>query len=303
MTTADPPPAVSGSPESGLGRILDGRKVAAIVRERVAAGVRRRVAAGRRPPGLAVILCGSDPASEIYVRNKGRACEQVGIDSTVIRLPGDIGQARLLAEVARLNGDPDVHGILVQSPLSPHLDSNAVIDAIDPAKDVDGFHPWNLGRLAQRRPVLRSCTPKGIMTLLAHTGIPVRGLDATIVGASNHVGRPMGLELLLAGCTVTTAHKFSRSTEVHVRRADIVIAAAGRPGLIRGDWIAEGAVVIDVGINRLADGRLVGDVEFESARRRAAWITPVPGGVGLMTVAALLENTLQAADSQDTSAG
>ncbi len=292
MTAAEPPAA-------SLGRLLDGRQIAAEVRARVAAQVARRLRAGRPSPGLAVILVGADPASEIYVRNKRRACEEAGIRSTIIRLPADIAQDQLLAEVRRLNADPQIDGILVQSPLSPHLDANAVIDAIDPGKDVDGFHPWNLGRLAQRRPVLRSCTPKGIMTLLAHTGVPIRGLDATIVGASNHVGRPMGLELLLAGCTVTTAHKFTRDTERHVRRADIVIAAAGRPGLVRGDWIREGAIVIDVGINRLPDGRLTGDVEFEAARNRAAWITPVPGGVGLMTVAALLENTVQAAIMRD----
>ncbi|MCC5871474.1 MAG: bifunctional methylenetetrahydrofolate dehydrogenase/methenyltetrahydrofolate cyclohydrolase FolD [Gammaproteobacteria bacterium] len=284
---------------SARGRILDGRQVASEVRRRVGAGVAARVEAGGAKPGLAVILVGSDPASQIYVRNKNRACDEVGIASTVMTLPASIEQADLLAEVARLNADPVVHGILVQSPLSPHIDPNAVIDAIDPGKDVDGFHPFNLGRLAQRRPVLRSCTPKGIMTLLAHTGVPIRGLDAVIVGASNHVGRPMGLELLLAGCTVTTAHKFSRTTADHVRRADIVIAAAGRPGLVRGDWIKDGAVVIDVGINRLTDGRIVGDVEFDTARERAAWITPVPGGVGQMTVASLLENTLQAANLQD----
>jgi len=281
------------------GRILDGRRIAAAVRQQVATAVAARVQAGCAQPGLAVILVGSDPASEIYVRNKNRACDEVGITSTVMALPADIEETELLAEVGRLNADSSVHGILVQSPLSPHIDPNAIIDAIDPGKDVDGFHPFNLGRLAQRRPVLRSCTPKGIMTLLAHTGMPIRGLDAVIIGASNHVGRPMGLELLLAGCTVTTAHKFSRNTAEHVRRADIVIAAAGRPSLIRGDWIKEGAVVIDVGINRLADGRIVGDVEFEAARERAAWITPVPGGVGLMTVASLLENTLQAANLQD----
>ena len=280
-------------------RILDGRQIAASVRALVAQRIRARRDRGLPNPGLAVILVGADPASDIYVRNKGRACAEVGIDSTVIRLPADIGQPQLLAEIARLNADPAVHGLLVQSPLSPHLDAHAVTDAIDPNKDVDGFHPWNLGRLAQRRPVLRPCTPKGIMTLLAHTGIPVRGLNATIVGASNHVGRPMGLELLLAGCTVTTTHKFSRGTADHVRQADIVIAAAGRPGLVRGDWIKEGAVVIDVGINRLPDGRLKGDVEFEAARERASWITPVPGGVGLMTVASLLENTVQAAAAMD----
>ncbi|MEE4298164.1 MAG: bifunctional methylenetetrahydrofolate dehydrogenase/methenyltetrahydrofolate cyclohydrolase FolD, partial [Pseudomonadales bacterium] len=232
-------------------------------------------------------------------RNKRRACEEVGIESTVLTLPAETSQEMLLDEVDRLNADPSVHGILVQAPLPAQLDGDAVIDRIAPGKDVDGFHPWNLGRLAQRRPVLRSCTPKGIMTLLAHTGVPVRGLDATIVGASNHVGRPMCLELLLAGCTVTVAHKFSRDTAAHVRRSDIVIAAAGSPGLVRGDWIRAGAIVIDVGINRLDDGSLVGDVEFEAARHRAAWITPVPGGVGQMTVAALLENTLQAAELAD----
>ncbi len=298
MPPVESPKALRPDP-TARGRILDGRRIAAEVRLQVAAAVAARVQAGFVRPGLAVILVGSDPASEIYVRNKSRACDEAGITSSVMSLPASIDQADLLAEVARLNDDPRIHGILVQSPLSPHLDSYAVIDAIDPGKDVDGFHPFNLGRLAQRRPVLRSCTPKGIMTLLAHTGTPIRGLDAVIVGASNHVGRPMGLELLLAGCTVTTAHKFSRNTAEHVRRADIVIAAAGRPGLIRGDWIKDGAVVIDVGINRLENGRIVGDVEFETARERAAWITPVPGGVGLMTVAALLENTLQAANQQD----
>lgn len=293
------PSSTLATTASGRGQILDGRLVAATVRGQVARGVEDRVAAGRPRPGLAVVLVGTDPASEIYVRNKHRACEEVGIASTVLQLPASIDQADLLAELHRLNAAPEVHGILVQSPLSPQLDAHAVVDAIDPIKDVDGFHPFNLGRLAQRRPALRSCTPKGIMTLLEHTGVPIRGLDATIVGASNHVGRPMGLELLLAGCTVTTAHKFTRDTAQHVRHADIVIAAAGRPGLIRGDWIADGAIVIDVGINRLDNGRIVGDVDFDGARQRAAWITPVPGGVGLMTVASLLENTLQAANLQD----
>lgn len=281
------------------GRLLDGRAISAEVRARVARAVAARVDAGGSRPGLAVVMVGDDPASHIYVRNKRRASEEVGITSTVISLPADVSQDRLLARIDQLNDDPAVHGILVQAPLPPHLDGDAVIDHISVTKDVDGFHPWNLGRLAQRRPVLRSCTPKGIMTLLAHTGTPLRGMDATIVGASNHVGRPMSLELLLAGCTVTIAHKFSRDTAAHVRRADVVIAAAGSPQLVRGDWIREGAIVIDVGINRLDDGRLVGDVEFDRARERAAWITPVPGGVGLMTVAALLENTLQAATIAD----
>ncbi|HSG91827.1 MAG TPA: bifunctional methylenetetrahydrofolate dehydrogenase/methenyltetrahydrofolate cyclohydrolase FolD [Pseudomonadales bacterium] len=294
-------PTTNALPEdrTDRGRLLDGRIVSAQVRARVATAVHARVAAGDSRPGLAVVLVGDDPASRIYVRAKRRACEEAGITSTVITLPTDTDQATLLAEIDRLNGDAAIHGILVQAPLPPQLDGDAVIDHISPTKDVDGFHPWNLGRLAQRRPVLRSCTPKGIMTLLAHTGTPVRGLDATIVGASNHVGRPMSMELLLAGCTVTIAHKFSRDTAAHVRRADIVIAAAGSPGLVRGDWIRDGAIVVDVGINRLADGRIVGDVEFEAARGRAAWITPVPGGVGLMTVATLLENTLQAAALAD----
>lgn len=283
----------------GGARLLDGRAIARDVRARVTEGVRVRTDAGRSRPGLAVVLVGSDPASRIYVRNKRHACEEVGIASTVLTLPEDTSQAALLEEVDRLNEDPAVHGILVQSPLPPQIDGDAVVDRIAPSKDVDGFHPWNLGRLAQRRPVLRPCTPKGIMTLLAETGVPVRGLDTTIVGASNHVGRPMSLELLLAGCTVTVAHKFTRETETHVRRADIVVAAAGSPGLVRGDWIKPGAIVIDVGINRMGDGSLVGDVEFERARERAAWITPVPGGVGQMTVAALLENTLQAAELAD----
>ncbi|MEE4361115.1 MAG: bifunctional methylenetetrahydrofolate dehydrogenase/methenyltetrahydrofolate cyclohydrolase FolD [Pseudomonadales bacterium] len=286
-------------PHAERGRLLDGRLIAAEVRQAVARRVAARIDAGRTRPGLAVVLVGDDPASHIYVRNKRRACEEVGIASVVISHPASVSQDALLEELDRLNGDPGIHGVLVQAPLPPHLDGDAVIDRIDPRKDVDGFHPWNLGRLAQRRPMLRSCTPKGIMTLLAHTGVPLRGLDATIVGASNHVGRPMGLELLLAGCTVTTTHKFSRTTRAHVQRADIVVAAAGRPGLVKGDWIREGAIVIDVGINRLADGRLVGDVDFDAARQRAAWITPVPGGVGLMTVASLLENTVKAAELGD----
>ena len=299
MNGAQPDTAAAGragaAPPPGRGRLLDGRLIAAEVRQRVAAAVAERVAAGRSRPGLAVILVGEDAASAIYVRAKRRASAEVGIDSTVIRLSAATDQAALIAEIDRLNADPCVHGILVQAPLPPHLDADALVDRIRPAKDVDGFHPWNLGRLAQRRPVLRSCTPKGVMTLLAHTGIPIRGLDATIVGASNHVGRPMSLELLLAGCTVTVTHKFSRTTREHVQRSDLVIAAAGRPGLIRGDWIRDGAIVIDVGINRLGDGSIVGDVDFEAARMRAAWITPVPGGVGQMTVATLLENTLLAA--------
>ena len=286
-------------PTNAGARILDGRRIAAGVRERIAERIEARLRVGAPRPGLAVVLVGTDAASRIYVRNKRRACEDVGIDSTVLTLDASTSQASLLEEVRRLNADPAVHGILVQAPLPPRIDGDAIVDAIDPRKDVDGFHPFNLGRLAQRRPVLRSCTPKGIMTLLAHTGAPLRGMDACVVGASNHVGRPMCLELLLAGATVTVAHKYSRDTRSLVERAQVVVAAAGSPGLVRGDWIRDGAIVIDVGINRLEDGSLVGDVEFDAAAERASWITPVPGGVGQMTVAALLENTLLAAELAD----
>lgn len=278
--------------------LIDGDAVAAAVRDEVRAAVEGLADEGVTPT-LATVLMGTDPASETYVSLKQDDCESVGIETRDVRIDGDAPAEELYETVADLNDDPSVHGVLVQQPLPDHVDDDGVVRAVDPRKDVDGFHPWNLGRLAQRRPMLRSCTPKGIMTLLAHTEAPIRGLDATIVGASNHVGRPMGLELLLAGCTVTTAHKFSRGAEEHVRRADIVVAAAGRPGLVRGAWIREGAIVIDVGINRLGDGRIVGDVEFEAARQRASWITPVPGGVGLLTVASLLENTLQAAELAD----
>lgn len=288
--------------ETPMGQILDGRAIAEIVKGMVKAGVAARLRAGRAAPGLAVVLVGDDPASEIYVRNKHRACDAVGIISQVHRYEAATAPEVVLAQLDALNADPTVHGILVQSPLPPHFDDDAIIDRIAPEKDVDGFHPHNLGRLAQRRPALRPCTPKGIMTLLSHTGRPLRGQHAVIVGASNHVGRPMALELLLAGCTVTSTHKFTEDLAGHVQRADLVIAAAGRPGLVQGAWIKPGAIVIDVGINRLGSGKVVGDVEFEAARARAAHITPVPGGVGLMTVASLLENTLLAAELADPAA-
>ncbi len=278
------------------GQRLEGKPIADAVKAQVAAAVAARQAQGLPRPGLAVILVGDDPASEIYVRNKARACEAVGIASQLHRYDGNATPAEVLRKLDALNADPAVHGILVQSPLPPQFDADEIIDRIDPQKDVDGFHPYNLGRLAQRRPILRPCTPKGIMTMLSQTGRPLRGQHAVIVGASNHVGRPMGLELLLAGCTVTSTHKFTRDLATQVGRADIVVAAAGRPGLVAGAWIKEGALVIDVGINRLPSGKVVGDVEFEAALPRASYITPVPGGVGLMTVASLLENTLLAAE-------
>jgi methylenetetrahydrofolate dehydrogenase (NADP+)/methenyltetrahydrofolate cyclohydrolase len=278
-------------------RLLDGRRIAAELLDSVANQVRARVAAGKRPPGLAVIQVGADPASAVYVRNKRRACAQVGFRSFDHDLPGSTGEAELVALIDRLNADPDVHGILLQLPLPPGINATALIDRIDARKDVDGFQAENVGRLVLRQRGLRPCTPKGVMTLLAHTDRPVRGRDAVVVGVSNHVGRPLVLELLLAGCTTTACHKFTADLEGEVRRADIVVVAAGKPGLVRGEWIKPGAVVIDVGINRLDDGRLVGDVEFEPAAERASWITPVPGGVGPMTVATLIGNTLEAAET------
>lgn len=276
--------------------ILNGNAIARTLRARVRERVESLVATGRRPPGLAVILVGNDPASEIYVRHKRKDCEEVGFHSEVQHLSANITQEDLAERIGMLNADPTIDGILVQLPLPGHLDAAKIIDLIDPAKDVDGVHPFNIGRLALRRPTLRSCTPKGVMLLLEQTGIPLRGLDATVIGASNHVGRPMGLELLLAGCTVTTAHKFSRDTRAVAASADIVIAAVGKAGLVRGDWIKPGAIVIDVGINRNESGKLHGDVAFEEAAEHAAWITPVPGGVGPMTRLAMLQNTLMAAE-------
>ncbi len=278
-------------------RLLDGRRIAEGVLDGVAARVRERQAAGKAAPGLAVILVGSDPASAVYVRNKRRACQRVGFRSFDHDLPAGTGEGELIALVERLNADPLVHGILLQLPLPAGIDATALIDRIDPHKDVDGFQAENVGRLALRQRGLRPCTPKGVMTLLAHTDQPVRGQKAVVIGVSNHVGRPLILELLLAGCTTTGCHRFTRDLAAEVRQADIVVSAAGRPGLVKGEWIKPGAVVIDVGINRLADGRLVGDVEFEPARERASWITPVPGGVGPMTVATLIGNTLEAAET------
>lgn len=279
-------------------RLLDGKRIAQDLLTRVGQRVAERVAAGKSPPGLAVILVGDDPASSVYVRNKRRACEQVGFRSFDYDMPARTTEAELFALVDRLNADVNVHGILVQSPLPGHVDEDALVDRIDPAKDVDGFHAANVGRLVLRRLGLRPCTPKGVMTLLGHTDRPVRGRDAVIVGVSNHVGRPLALELLIAGATVTCCHRFTHDLAAHVGRADILVVAAGKPGLVPGGWIKPGAVVIDVGINRLDDGRLVGDVEFDAARERASWITPVPGGVGPMTVATLIENTLEAAEAR-----
>lgn len=277
-------------------RLIDGKSIAAALRAELRARVEQRLAQKHPAPGLSVILVGSDSASEIYVRNKRTACAEVGMRSFSHDLPATTTQAELLSLIDRLNANPDVNGILVQLPLPAHINPEIVIERIDPRKDVDGFHPYNIGRLAQRAPVLRPCTPRGVIRLLEAAGIPLRGQNAVVVGASNHVGRPMSLELLLAGCTVTTCHRFTRNLAEHVGRAEILVVAAGKPALIKGDWIKPGSVVVDIGYNRTADGKAVGDVEFDTARERAGWITPVPGGVGPMTVATLLLNTLEAAE-------
>ncbi len=275
-------------------QIIDGKAIAASVRQRIKQQVAERRDQGDRAPGLAVILVGQDPASQVYVGSKRKACEEVGFVSRSYDLPSDTTQVQLLELIDQLNQDGEIDGILVQLPLPSQIDSTAVIEAIRPDKDVDGFHPYNIGRLSQRIPVLRPCTPLGITTLVESTGAKTHGLHAVVVGASNIVGRPMTLELLLAGCTTTTCHRFTADLEHHVRQADLLVVAVGKPGFIPGNWIKPGAIVIDVGINRLDNGKLVGDVEFDKAAERAGHITPVPGGVGPMTIACLLENTLYA---------
>ena len=277
-------------------QLIDGKAIAASLRQQIAQRVAERRQQGLRAPGLAVILVGTDPASQVYVSHKRKDCEEVGFVSRAYDLPAETSQADLLALIDELNEDPTIDGILVQLPLPEHLDASLLLERIRPDKDVDGFHPYNIGRLAQRMPLLRPCTPKGIMTLLHSTGIDLYGLHAVVVGASNIVGRPMAMELLLAGCTVTVTHRFTKDLASHVSQADIVVVAVGKPGLVKGEWVKEGAIVIDVGINRQEDGKLVGDVVYETALPRAGWITPVPGGVGPMTRAGLLENTLHAAE-------
>ena len=279
---------------TAMANILDGKALSARMREKLGADVARLTALHGRAPGLAVILVGSDPASQIYVRNKKAGCEKLGIKSFSFDLPATTTQQHLLGLIGELNADPKVDGILMQLPVPEHINPETLIEAIDPAKDVDGFHPYNIGRLAARKPALRSCTPYGCMKLLAETGIDFHGQEAVIVGASNIVGRPMALELLLAGATVTVTHKFTRELRSHIEGADIIVAAAGRQGLIKGEWIKPGAIVIDVGMHRLANGTVTGDVEFETASQRAGWITPVPGGVGPMTITMLLANTVEA---------
>ena len=277
-------------------RILDGKSVSAEIRGQVKARVDALRAAGGRAPGLAVVLVGENAASQVYVRNKRKACAEVGFHSELHELPAVTSQLELLELIDRLNEDPHIDGILVQLPLPDHMDAETVTERILPTKDVDGFHPYNLGRLALRMPLLRPCTPKGVMTLLGRTGLPLEGLDAVIIGQSNIVGRPMALELLAARCTITVCHSRTRDLAGKVRGADVLVAALGRAAFVPGDWIKPGALVIDVGINRTPEGTLVGDVDFHACAERAAWITPVPGGVGPMTIASRLETTLQAAE-------
>ena len=273
-------------------QIIDGKAMAKALRSKLKDQVANHVAAGQRAPGLAVILVGADPASEVYVRNKRTACEEVGIKSFPYNLPATTTQEELERIIAECNHNEEIDGILVQFPLPEGLSERRVIEKIDPSKDVDGFHPYNVGRLAQRIPLLQACTPKGIMTMLHNLNVEFKGLNACVVGASNLVGRPMALELLLAGATVTVTHRFTKNLEKHVRQADLLIVACGKPRLVPGEWVKDGAIVIDVGINRLEDGSLCGDVGFEAACEHAAHITPVPGGVGPMTVATLMENTI-----------
>ncbi|AJI84536.1 bifunctional 5%2C10-methylene-tetrahydrofolate dehydrogenase/ 5%2C10-methylene-tetrahydrofolate cyclohydrolase [Yersinia enterocolitica] len=277
-------------------KIIDGKTIAQQVRNEVAALVQKRLAAGKRAPGLAVVLVGENPASQIYVASKRKACEEVGFVSRSYDLPMTTTEAELLALIDSLNNDSEIDGILVQLPLPAGIDNVKVLEHIHPDKDVDGFHPYNVGRLCQRAPKLRPCTPRGIVTLLERYDIPTYGLNAVVVGASNIVGRPMSLELLLAGCTTTVTHRFTKNLRQHVENADLLVVAVGKPGFIPGEWIKPGTIVIDVGINRLESGKVVGDVEFDVAVERAGWITPVPGGVGPMTVATLIQNTLQACE-------
>ena len=278
-------------------QIISGTQLASQIKSNVAQQISQYVAQGKRAPGLAVILVGADPASQVYVGSKRKSCAEIGITSQSYDLPETTTEQALLELIEELNQDTEVDGILVQLPLPKHIDSTKVIEKISPEKDVDGFHPYNVGRLCQRIPTLRACTPYGVMKLLETTGISFYGKHAVIVGASNIVGRPMALELLLAGCTVTVTHRFTEDLASHIRQADILVVAVGKPKFIKGEWIKEGAVVVDVGINRL-EGKLVGDVEFDVAAQRASYITPVPGGVGPMTVAMLMQNTLSAYEKQ-----
>ena len=276
-------------------KLIDGKAISKALKADVRLATDALAARGARRPGLAVVLVGADPASAIYVRNKRISCEEAGVISVSHDLPAETPEATLLALIDQLNADPAIDGILVQSPLPKHISEHAVIERIDPHKDVDGFHPYNVGRLATRQPLMRPCTPYGVMIMLDKMGLSVRGKDAVVVGQSNIVGRPMALELLMASATITVCHSKTRDLRAEVGRAEVLVVGTGKPNMIPGSWIREGAIVIDVGINRMPDGKICGDVEFAPAAERASWITPVPGGVGPMTIAALMKNTLESA--------
>jgi len=276
-------------------KILDGAKLAKSIRVKLEQETRDWVSKGNRRPGLAVVLVGDDPASEVYVKGKERDCKEVGFYSRIEKIPTTVTQQELEEVVRSFNSDDTIDGLLVQTPLPEHIDEDRIVDLIDPKKDVDGFHPYNMGRLAIRRPALRCCTPWGVMQMLDHIDTKYHGLETTIIGASNNVGRPLTLELLLAGCTVTTTHKFTKNIETKVQNADLVISAVGKPNLVPASWIKPGAIAIDIGITRDSNGKLHGDFQFEEVKEVASWITPVPGGVGPMTRAVLLQNTMQAA--------
>lgn len=280
-----------------IAKIIDSQAIAQEVKNEVAARVQTRLQAGKRAPGLAMVLVGSDPASQIYIAKKRKACEDIGFISLSYDLPNTVSETELLGLIDQLNTDKRIDGILVQLPLPSSIHMISVLERIAPDKDVDGFHPYNVGRLCQRAPLLRPCTPRGIVTLLERYHIDTFGLNAVVVGASNIVGRPMSLELLLAGCTVTVTHRFTRNLQRHIKNADLLVVAIGKANFIPGDWIKPGTVVMDVGINRLENGKIVGDVDFVGASKHASYITPVPGGIGPMTVATLIQNTLQACEN------
>jgi methylenetetrahydrofolate dehydrogenase (NADP+) / methenyltetrahydrofolate cyclohydrolase len=281
-------------------QIIDGKAIAENLLTIIKSKIDARISAGKRAPCLAVVLVGADPASAIYVRNKRKACDKVGIRSISHDLPASTSQDDLFALIDSINKDATIDGILVQSPLPHHINEDQLIERISVDKDVDGFHPYNIGRLTVRQPTLRSCTPFGVIKMLQAANIDLMGLDAVIIGVSNHVGRPMALELLLAGCTITSCHRHTKDLAGKVKSADLVVVAAGKAGLVQGDWIKPGAIVVDIGINRLSDGTICGDVDFNAAKARAGYITPVPGGVGPMTVATLMENTLLALELSET---
>ncbi len=275
-------------------KIIDGKAIAENLLQDLKKEIDVRSKKGIRNPSLAVVLIGSNPASSIYVKNKRLACEKIGVKSIAYDLPNETSEKELLILIETLNNDTSIDGILVQSPLPSHINNDVIFENISPLKDVDGFHPKNIGLLAIKQPQLRSCTPYGVMKLIKATQLAIQGLDAIVVGSSNHVGRPMALELLLGGCTVTICNRYTQKLQQKIELADIVVAAAGIPDMIKGSWIKPGAIAIDIGINRLESGKIIGDIEFDIAKTRAGFITPVPGGVGPMTVATLMENTLLA---------